>query len=202
MPCGSTGAGSWPAALAVAVAVAVAAWLCLLVPGCKSETADPQGASATPSTAPAPKSSAAATADDSGLPTVSITTASGKTIPVQVELAISVPERTKGLMFRKSMADDRGMLFFMGHETIQTFWMKNTLIPLDMLFLDPEGVIVGIVENAVPQTLDPRRVDAPSSYVLEVNGGWCAARGVHPGDRVDLEPAIRAARRNGTARGN
>ncbi|MEI6805346.1 MAG: DUF192 domain-containing protein [Myxococcaceae bacterium] len=89
----------------------------------------------------------------------------------QIEIVQKPAELEKGLMFRKSMPENAGMLFIFPSEKIQTFWMKNTLIPLDMVFMDSQKKIVGIVYNATPQTLDLRSVDKPSQYVLEINAG-------------------------------
>ena len=74
------------------------------------------------------------------------------------------------------------MLFLFEESAPHGFWMKNTLIPLDMIFIGEDGRIVGIVESATPGSTALRDVGAPSRYVLEVNGGWSAARGVRPGD--------------------
>ncbi len=115
--------------------------------------------------------------------TVTFKLASGdKTVNVEVvksELAIQ-----KGLMYRQYMAPDEGMLFLMGETKEQTFWMRNTLIALDMLFITADFEITGIVENATPKTDDIRTVGKPSLYVLEMNGGWCKANGVTAGGKV------------------
>jgi uncharacterized membrane protein (UPF0127 family) len=79
------------------------------------------------------------------------------------------------------------MLFLFDDTAERAFWMKNTLIPLDILFIDEEGRIVGIVERAEPRSERTRTVGRPSRYVLEVNGGWSAAHGVRAGDRVRFE---------------
>ncbi len=107
--------------------------------------------------------------------------------PVDVELARTEPERRKGLMDRASLPEDAGMLFIFDAPEVLSFWMKNTLIPLDMIFIDDAGTIVGIVERAEPRTLTERTVGKPSRYVLEVNGGWSKAHGVRAGDRVRFE---------------
>jgi hypothetical protein len=93
----------------------------------------------------------------------------------------------RGLMYRTSMADDRGMLFVFERRTVQRFWMKNTCIPLDMLFIDQDGLIVGIEENVPTLNTNSYQAGCPSLYVLEVNAGWCANNGVEPGQRVRLE---------------
>ncbi len=120
-------------------------------------------------------------------PRVVVETASGGRATVRVELARTEQEREQGLMFRRSLPDDAGMLFFFEESEDHAFWMRNTFIPLDMIFVDDGGRIVGIVERATPHSDDPRGVGAPSRYVLEVNGGWASAHGVAKGDRVNFE---------------
>lgn len=108
-------------------------------------------------------------------------------LSVDVELAREDGHRQRGLMYRKSMPPDQGMLFLFSQRRVHTFWMKNTCISLDMLFIDRDGIIVGIQEN-VP-TLDTSSffVKCPSTYVLEVNAGWTRRNGVEAGQRVTFE---------------
>jgi uncharacterized protein len=120
-------------------------------------------------------------------PRVVVETAAGARHAVDVELARTQEEQRQGLMHRQSLPPDAGMLFVFDREQDHAFWMENTLIPLDMIFVDDEGGIVGIVENAEPLTRSPRRVDGSSRFVLEVNGGWSKAHGVAKGDRVRFE---------------
>jgi hypothetical protein len=120
-----------------------------------------------------------------------VETASGAEHAVAVEIARTDAERARGLMRRRELADDAGMLFLFAESSDHAFWMKDTLIPLDMIFIGEDGRIVGIVERAEPRTLAPRSVGAPSRYVLEVNGGWARARGVRRGDRVRFENVAR-----------
>ena len=89
-------------------------------------------------------------------------------------------------MYRDRLADGHGMLFVFDDERDHTFWMKNTLIPLDMIFIGADQVIVGIHPNAVPLSTATVGVGRPSRWVLEVPGGWSARRGVASGDRVEL----------------
>ena len=89
-------------------------------------------------------------------------------------------------MYRTSLADGHGMLFVFAEDSDHQFWMKNTLIPLDMLFIATDGRIVGIEREATPLTTTPRGVGAPSRFVLEVPGGYAARRGIAPGDRVEF----------------
>ena len=106
---------------------------------------------------------------------------------VQVELAKTEPERQRGLMNRPHLDENAGMLFLFEDEEEQGFWMKNTLIPLDMIFVRADMTVAGVVENAEPLTLDNRSVGTPSRYVVEVNGGWARARGITEGTQVRFE---------------
>ena len=122
---------------------------------------------------------------------VVVETRAGARHPVAVELARTDAERARGLMWRTSLAPDAGMLFLFDESEVHSFWMQNTLIPLDMIFIDDGGRIVGIVARAAPQTTTGRSVDAPSRYVLEVNGGWAEAHGLSAGDHVRFEGVAR-----------
>jgi uncharacterized protein len=103
----------------------------------------------------------------------------------KVELAVTDAEKAEGLMFRRELAADAGMLFDMGPgEHAATFWMKNTYIPLDMLFIRADGRIQNIAERTVPQSLDTVPSDGPVRAVLELNGGTAARLGIKPGDMV------------------
>jgi len=118
-------------------------------------------------------------------PTV-VVPATGRDVTFRVEVARTPPEHERGLMYRSHLDADAGMLFLFDRPQALTFWMKNTLIPLDMLFIDSDRKIVGIVENAEPQTLTSRRVDAPAQYVLEIGGGLAARLGIRPGATVEF----------------
>jgi uncharacterized membrane protein (UPF0127 family) len=115
-----------------------------------------------------------------GAPTVTIDTGARK-VEFRVELAVKPEVHARGLMWREHLDADAGMLFVFEAPGPQVFWMRNTLIPLDMLFIAPDGRIVGIVENAEPRTETPRKVDAPSQYVLEIGGGLSAKNGIRAG---------------------
>ncbi|WP_437738552.1 DUF192 domain-containing protein [Sorangium sp. So ce1335] len=106
---------------------------------------------------------------------------------VTVEIARKEKERARGLMYRKHMADNRGMIFVFEQRTHHAFWMHNTCIPLDMLFIDSDGTIVGIEENTPTLTDSTFDVGCPSTYVLEVNAGWTRRHGVVAGQKVRLE---------------
>jgi uncharacterized protein len=120
----------------------------------------------------------------SGVPRVSIITGSGQEAVVEVELARTAEQHRLGLMYRKEMAQDRGMLFIMPYAENQRFWMKNTFIPLDMIFIGNDLKVVGVVENAMPETTSTYEVGRPSRYVLEVNAGYCAKHQVREGQAV------------------
>jgi len=105
---------------------------------------------------------------------------------VDVELAVSEKEITRGLMYRRTMPEEHGMLFKLEERREHTFWMHNTCRPLDMLFIDDDGTLVGIVESATPLTDSPRTVGCPSVFVLELNAGWCRRHGVKPGQKLGM----------------
>jgi uncharacterized protein len=119
-------------------------------------------------------------------PMVYLSTPAGD-IPVKVEVVATEAKIEKGLMYRQHLPLDSGMLFMMGRENQWSFWMRNTLIPLDMIFIGKDMTIAGIVENAEPLTESLRQVDKPSLYVLEVNGGFTRKAGVVAGAKVRFE---------------
>jgi uncharacterized membrane protein (UPF0127 family) len=106
---------------------------------------------------------------------------------VQVEVAATDEARSRGLMWRKELPQGQGMLFVFPRDAAHAFWMLNTLIPLDMVFIDVQGLVVGIVERAPPHSMTARSVDRPSRYVLEVPGGWSQSVGLRAGSRVRFE---------------
>ena len=114
---------------------------------------------------------------------LSIVTASG-THDFNVDIMRTPAELEKGLMFRKSIPADYGMLFDFQHEQNVMFWMKNTYIPLDMIFMDKSGKVVGIIANAEPLSEQILQVGVPTDAVLEVRGGTAAALGLKTGDTV------------------
>jgi uncharacterized membrane protein (UPF0127 family) len=118
-------------------------------------------------------------------PEVVIHSANGP-VTVQVEIANTPDTRARGLMYRSDLAANAGMLFLFPNESDQHFWMKNTPLPLDMVFIDKQRRIVGIVAEARPFTTNSRGVGVPSQYVLEVNGGFCARHAISPGNTVDF----------------
>jgi uncharacterized membrane protein (UPF0127 family) len=108
----------------------------------------------------------------------------------RVELAESPSQRMQGLQGRQTLDAKAGMLFLFDTPTVATMWMKNTYIPLDMLFLDSVGNIAAILENARPMSLQPIRPPEPVEAVLELNAGTVARLGIKLGDRV-LHPFIK-----------
>jgi uncharacterized protein len=142
--------------------------------GCRNGRSDPSG----------PASSAVA-AQVEARPTV-LLHAGERVIPIRVELARTEPERERGLMFRNHLDPDAGMLFLFPRPGPLTFWMKNTFVPLDMVFIDENKRVLGIVENAVPETEVPRRVPGESQFVLEVVGGLTRQLGISAGTPVDF----------------
>jgi uncharacterized membrane protein (UPF0127 family) len=121
-------------------------------------------------------------------PRVVLHTARGD-VPVTVEVADTPERRNLGLMFRKNLPAEAGMLFVFDTSELHTFWMKNTPLPLDMIFIGEDRRIVGIVKDNVPYTTTSRGVAKPSRYVLEVNAGFSARHGVQDGDTVTFELA-------------
>ena len=103
-----------------------------------------------------------------------------------VEVATTPAQMEQGLMFRRSLAPDAGMLFDYGAPSAAMMWMKNTLIPLDMLFVDAQGRIVNIHQRAVPGSLETISAAAPVRAVIELNGGTAARLGIRAGDRVQF----------------
>lgn len=110
-------------------------------------------------------------------------------VSVTVEVVETNEARQRGLMYRKHLAPDAGMLFIFEGEEHHTFWMHNTLIPLDMIFIKADWTVLGVVENATPLTDTLRSVPGDSQYVLEVNAGFSRRHGLQPGTRVDYLPA-------------
>ncbi|HTX86865.1 MAG TPA: DUF192 domain-containing protein [Candidatus Nanoarchaeia archaeon] len=108
---------------------------------------------------------------------------------IHAEAAITPAQLTRGLMFRQSMPADSGMLFIFPQESIRSFWMKNTLIPLDMIFISADDKIVDIKSNFQPCTADPCPVyqsAAPAKYVLEVKAGIIRKKGIAIGDKLTI----------------
>jgi uncharacterized membrane protein (UPF0127 family) len=120
------------------------------------------------------------------LPLVRVTFTDASEVAVQAELVRSEHDTMRGLMYRKSLGAERGMLFDLGVRDDHKFWMHNTCIPLDLLYIDEDGLIVGIVENAPTLDDTSRGVGCESRWVLEVNAGWSRRHGVRAGQHVKL----------------
>jgi len=108
-------------------------------------------------------------------------------LKLNVEVADNDEKRTTGLMFREKLDENSGMLFIFDGESIRNFWMKNTLMPLDMIFLDSNKKIVDIITNAIPCKADPCNFyssESPSKYVVEVNSGYVKKNNISIGQKV------------------
>ncbi len=122
--------------------------------------------------------------------TVTISNTSGQH-KFKVALATDEKTRQKGLMGVRSMQENEGMLFVFPEETQLSFWMKNTYIPLDLIFIDNNNIIVTIHENAKPLDITKRYESATlAKYVLEVNGGTSGEKGIKVGDRIEISPEL------------
>jgi uncharacterized membrane protein (UPF0127 family) len=121
----------------------------------------------------------------SGLEVIPLTVTSAAGVrSFRVEVARSASEQAKGLMFRTRLGPDEGMIFPMDPPRGASFWMKNTVIPLDLIFVAPDGRISNIAANAVPYDLNPLTSIGPVKAVLEIAGGRAAELGIAPGDKV------------------
>ena len=114
------------------------------------------------------------------------TGADAGTVEVGVEIADKDKDRMRGLMYRTAMGAEQGMLFVFDEDEVSKFWMKNTCIPLDMLFIGEDGVIVGIEENVPTLSLDTFTANCMGRYVLEVNAGWARKHGVKAGQKASI----------------
>jgi len=135
---------------------------------------------------PPPAAAAAQpTSPVSGLPLIPLEVRSdGRVHRFTVEVARSGEEQAYGLMNRTRLGPDEGMLFPFERHHAASFWMKNTLIPLDIIFVRADGRIARIAANTVPESLTPVRVSEPVAAVLEIPGGRAAELGIEEGDRV------------------
>ncbi|MFZ5445292.1 MAG: DUF192 domain-containing protein [Myxococcota bacterium] len=122
---------------------------------------------------------------------VTLVDAFGGKHAVDAEIAATRDQRTRGLMWRTELPEGTGMLFIFDRDDYLSFWMKNTLIPLDMIFIRSDLVIAGIVERAEPKTLSPRTPgpNVQAKYVLEVPSGWASKIGLRAGLKVSIEGA-------------
>ena len=111
-------------------------------------------------------------------------TSNGKVHAFTVEIARTSPQQARGLMFRNELADDKGMIFPFDETRMASFWMKNTFIPLDIIFVRTDGKIQNIAANTTPYSTDPVESTAPVAAVLELRGGLAAELGIKAGDTV------------------
>ncbi len=134
---------------------------------------------------PSVESPAVVEPETSQLPTLTIINSLGERVPVQVEIADTPEERQTGLMGRTALAEDAGMLFVFDEEQTLSFWMKDTLIPLSIAYINAEGRIVDI-QDMQPLDETPHPSAEPALYALEVNQGFFLERGVMVGNQVEL----------------
>ena len=145
----------------------------------------PQTAQGNAAAAPVPQA-ASSRHPVSGLEVIPLTvTQDGTVHHFRVEVAASDEEQEHGLMFRKEMGKDEGMIFPRKVPMPATFWMKNTVIPLDIIFIGSDHRIINIEANAKPYSLDPRQSGGLAIAVLELNGGRAAQLGIGPGAKVE-----------------
>ena len=129
---------------------------------------------------------AASAHPESGLRVIPLTVSGESgTHAFRVEVAVSNEEQARGLMFRAKMEADEGMLFPMTPPRAASFWMRNTVIPLDIIFVGRDRRILNIEAEAVPYSEEPRRSEGEAIAVLELNGGRAAELGIGPGDKVE-----------------
>jgi uncharacterized membrane protein (UPF0127 family) len=119
-------------------------------------------------------------------PQVTLYPQNGNPIPITVELADTPEKRALGLMYRRDLPELHGMLFLFPRQEPQSFWMKNTPLPLDIIFIDATRTIVSIAPNTTPFSEKLIPSDKPAQFVLEVNGGFCQRHGIAVGNRVQL----------------
>ncbi len=127
-----------------------------------------------------------------GLQQVTLCLTSGATTRAfTVEIAGSSMEQAKGMMFRTGLADNMGMIFPFPQPKPASFWMKNTVIPLDIIFIRPNGTIESIAQNTVPYSTDPVEAGELVTAVLELRGGLTAELGINAGDIVEWRPPVK-----------
>lgn len=162
--------------------IRIAAMLAALLPASLLMACSPQGA-AEP-TAPAPAEEVT-THPISGLEVIPLTIDTGEAVhQFRVELAASAQAQTQGLMFRTEMGDDEGMLFPSGEPRFRSFWMRNTPLPLDLIFIAEDHTVKNIAAMAEPYSLESIPSDGPVIAVLELIGGRAEQLGIEPGHTV------------------
>jgi uncharacterized membrane protein (UPF0127 family) len=171
---------------AVRASVLTLVLLLLDLAGCNGGSTD-SGSTGTTSESRAATTTDSGNAPASDLRTVTIDASGGGEVEVRVEIADDTSEQMRGFMHRTALAEDRGMLFVFPDEQIRSFWMKNTLIPLSIAYIDSEGRIVDIQDMKSLDDDPPHYVSAePARYALEVNQGFFEERGMKVGDRAEL----------------
>lgn len=110
---------------------------------------------------------------------------SGSSVKIDIQIARTEFDRELGLMFRKSMSENQGMLFIFPDTRIRSFWMRNTVIPLDMIFVDSSKTILNIAKNTTPYSDASYTSSGPARYVVEVNGGYTDRHMINPGDKIN-----------------
>jgi uncharacterized membrane protein (UPF0127 family) len=186
-------AGAAPARPAPATAGTSAVPLNTAPPAATGTSAEPRPCLVeTPAEAPAPQEPASVCpSEPEPAPALERAAVSFPAAPgqprVNVEVARQPKDHARGLMYRTSMPADQGMLFSWVDERVRSFWMHNTCIPLDMLFLSRDGMVVGIQEQVPVLNDRSRSIPCPAAYVLEVNAGWCRQHGVRAGMRAVIE---------------
>lgn len=113
-------------------------------------------------------------------------------VALETEIMSTEEQRNRGLMYRTDMAETHGMIFAFAGDDKHEFWMRNTCLSLDMMFVGQDGFIAGILENVPTMTDDPRTVPCAVRYVLETRAGFARRHGVKPGQKIDLSglPAL------------
>lgn len=159
--------------------------LALILAGCGGAPANSdtrsQGAGATS------QATEETTSTSSDLSTLVIETSGGEQVEVRVEVADNAVEQAKGLMYRKELGEDRGMLFVYPDERVLSYWMKNTYIPLSIAYIDSEGRMVDILDMKPLDDRPPHYESSePVQYALEVNQGFFEREGVKEGDHAEL----------------
>lgn len=119
-------------------------------------------------------------------PEVILHSHTGEAVRVQVEIANTPEKRRYGLMYRKDMQEDHGMLFLFPQQTPQSFWMKNTVLSLDIVYINSARTIVHIAAHTTPFSETPIPSGQPAQFVLEVNAGFCERHGIASGDQVEF----------------
>ena len=159
-------------------ATVLLALIVLVLSGCGGEQQDSAGSGA---------STGGESATGGELRTVTINASGGEEVEVRVEIADEPDEQAQGLMNRTALGEDRGMLFVFDSEETLSFWMRNTLIPLSVAYIDSEGRIVDIQKMEPLDDEPPQYVSAePAQYALEVNQGFFEERGVEVGNTTEL----------------